>query len=199
MRKREGERKRGGVGGREGRSRVKWGGRKEGREGEREGGGTSARCRLAHLPEGAYNMGIPSVEGRRGGGGRAEGWKSWGGQQRRAVATTPHALTWNRCKKESSAKNWGEEMRDYRVRRAACGVTAAHSARHRRWRLGDITDFPFHFGSLLGVMLLGISIESMIHIPHVHPHLDTPCTMEFGSRHEYEHKVSIDINHDLKS
>ena len=64
----EGERKRGGVGGREGRSRVKWGGRKEGREGEREGGGTSARCRLAHLPEGAYNMGIPSVEGRRGGG-----------------------------------------------------------------------------------------------------------------------------------
>jgi hypothetical protein len=31
----EGERKRGGVGGREGRSRVKWGGRKEGRGGER--------------------------------------------------------------------------------------------------------------------------------------------------------------------
>ena len=72
----EGERKRGGVGWREGRSRGKWGGRKEGREGEREGGGTSARCRLAHLPEGAYNMGIyiPSVEGRRGGGkgGRVE-------------------------------------------------------------------------------------------------------------------------------
>jgi hypothetical protein len=35
----EGERKRGGVGWREGRSRGKWGGRKEGREGEREGGG----------------------------------------------------------------------------------------------------------------------------------------------------------------
>ena len=86
-------------------------------------------------------------------------------------------------------------MRDYRVRRAACGVTAAHSARHRRWRLGDITDFPFHFGSLLGVMLLGISIESMIHIPDSRSrftHLDTPCIMEIGSRQEYEHKVSID-------
>ena len=69
----EGERKRGGVGWREGRSRGKWEGeRREGKEREREeAGGTSARCRLAHLPEGAYNMGI---EGRRGGGkgGRVE-------------------------------------------------------------------------------------------------------------------------------
>ena len=93
-------------------------------------------------------------------------------------------------------------MRDYRVRRAACGVTAVHSARHG-WRLGGMmTDFPFHFGSLLGVMLLGISIESMIHIPYSRSrftHLDTPCIMEIGSRHEYKQKVSIDINHDLKS
>ncbi len=67
----EGERKRGGVGDREGRGKGEWGGRKEGREGE--GGGTSARCRLAHVPEGAYNMGIPSVEGRRGGGEGGKG------------------------------------------------------------------------------------------------------------------------------
>ena len=79
------------------------------------------------------------------------------------------------------------------ARRAASPRCAATSG------LGEISNFPFHFASSLGVMLLGISIESMIHIPHVHPHLDTPCTMEFGSRHEYEHKVSIDINHDLKS
>jgi hypothetical protein len=40
------------------------------------------------------------------GGGRGEGWKGWRGQQRRAVATTPRALPWKRCKKKSSAKKW---------------------------------------------------------------------------------------------
>lgn len=159
----EGERKRGGVGDREGRRKGEWGGRKEGREGE--GGGTSARCRPAHLPEGAYNMGIPSVEGRRGGGkgGRVEGLERAAKARRsnHAVRTSLEAMQ-EREQREKVERRCATFA--FGARRAASPRCAATSG------LGEISNFPFHFASSLGVMLLGISIESMTH-PSRPPHL----------------------------